>query len=95
MQVFSPHKMTRLRAEQGVSRRKLSDVIGVHESVLYRWETARTRPTPVSIAKIARALGVPYDDLFVEEEQPAASAGRERGRRSRGDNDGATTGGDS
>jgi transcriptional regulator with XRE-family HTH domain len=63
MQAFSDWLRER-RAERNWSQTDLSRASTVDSSNITRWETGATRPSPANLAKIAPALGVPYEDLL-------------------------------
>ena len=66
------HSTERLRAFVGpepdkkISQRKLARYVGVHESFINHLTSGRRRScTPVVATRIAEAIGVPLDILFV------------------------------
>lgn len=69
---FSPTKLQRFRLERGLSREALAKAAGVHYWSIQAWERGQHVPRGLSVAAVARALGVEFDDLF-EEQAPAAA----------------------
>jgi transcriptional regulator with XRE-family HTH domain len=64
MQRFSEWLASRL-LELGWSKGDLSRASGIADGVISRWSTDSTRrPSPASLARIAPALGIPYEDLM-------------------------------
>lgn len=45
------------RGELGYSVTQLARMVGVHRSTVEKWEKGVTKPSPLSIAKVSRALG--------------------------------------
>ena len=72
MSAFSPTKLRRFRCERGLTIKALAFAAGVDITSISHWETRRHVPTGASIGKLARALGVAFDDLF-EEQAPVAA----------------------
>lgn len=56
------------RAEKGLSQEALAAAAGVHQSRISRIELGLSTGTDSTRVKIARALGVPPNDLFPYEE---------------------------
>jgi transcriptional regulator with XRE-family HTH domain len=63
MQVFGDW-LHEQRTSRNWSQSDLSRASTVDSSIITRWETGATRPSPANLAKIAPALGVPYEDLL-------------------------------
>lgn len=45
------------RMEHGLSTEELAEIVGVHRTSIAGWEQDKFKPTNLSIAKVARALG--------------------------------------
>lgn len=57
-------KLERIRKEKGWSRKKLSEAAGVTEVSIYNFEKGKNKPTGVTLAKIARALEIDFEELY-------------------------------
>ncbi|WP_217923754.1 helix-turn-helix transcriptional regulator [Miltoncostaea oceani] len=58
-------RIRQARETRGISQAKLASLINVSPATVYRWETGRSEPPIGSAGQMARALGVPLDDLYV------------------------------
>lgn len=56
-----------LRADQELTQAQLARKAGVDVGTVIRAEQGTSRISPLSKARLARALGLPVDDLFAEE----------------------------
>lgn len=61
---FNRERLAELRVEGGLSREELGRRSEVSPSVLSRWESGEKGPSPESLARVARALGVVSADLI-------------------------------
>jgi transcriptional regulator with XRE-family HTH domain len=52
------------RARAGLSQEKLARKAGVHPVTISQWEMGRARMRAVSAGKVAKALGLPLEDLL-------------------------------
>lgn len=57
------HKIKTLREEKELSQERLAGLSGLHRTYISGLERGVRNPTITSLTKIARALGVPLDDL--------------------------------
>ena len=57
-------RLGELRIKQGDTFRSLSEKAGVHYSVISRLESGVNTTRPASAVRIAKALGVSFDELF-------------------------------
>lgn len=57
-------KVQALRLRRGISQERLAHIVGVHRTYLGFVERGERNPTLTKIEKIAKALGVPIQDLF-------------------------------
>lgn len=66
---FSPGKLRALREDRGLSRRQLSDAVGVDDSTVYYWETGRSAPSRQNkIDLLLSVLGATIEDLCESED---------------------------
>lgn len=52
------------RKERNLTQKKLAEFIGVSQSAIYYWETAKREPDIETIDKLSSALGVTINDLL-------------------------------
>jgi transcriptional regulator with XRE-family HTH domain len=71
-------KLRVLRAERGLTLRQAAERVRVRPATLSDIEHGRSQPHDVTLAKIAKAYGVPLADLL-EEPVPLADAPQETG----------------
>jgi len=58
-------RIQELRKEKNISQEKLAERVGIEPNNLSRIENGRNYPTPENLAKIASALKVSVDKLFL------------------------------
>jgi len=58
----------RLRLEKGWSQKRLAEEAGLSQSFIHSIEVGQKSPTIRSIRKIAKALGVPVEEIIREGE---------------------------
>lgn len=58
----------KFRLEKGWSQKKLAEEAGLSQSFIHSVETGEKSPTIRSIRKIAKALGVPVEEIIHEGE---------------------------
>jgi len=59
-------RIIQLRNQKGLTQQQLSDLTGLAASYLSRIENRHLEPRPLTLRKIATALGVPISDIFQE-----------------------------
>jgi transcriptional regulator with XRE-family HTH domain len=59
-------RIIQLRNQKGLTQQELSDRTGLAASYLSRIENRRLEPRPLTLRKIALALGVPMSEIFQE-----------------------------
>lgn len=73
-----------LRQAKGLSQSQLAKAAGLPTSTLKNWEQGRREPLFSAAYQLARALGISLDELasklFEEEQPPAPSAPKPKGR---------------
>jgi len=79
MQESLGHRLRVMRAERGLSLREAARRAGVVKETISEIERGHTHPYDVTLAKLARAYGVPVEDLL-EEPVPLAPAPPETGQ---------------
>ena len=57
-------RMRELRQQAGFSQEELADRCGLHRTYVGGIERGERNPSLMNIGRIARALGVPLEDLF-------------------------------
>lgn len=67
MLMVNTKKLVLARAQAALTVRELSKKSGVTTSTINRIEKGHIEPNPVTVGKIARALNVPVETLFLEE----------------------------
>ena len=78
------NRIEQARADLGLSRGELADLVGVHYQTMGYLERGEYNPSLELALKICRALGAPVEEIFSlgdVEYLPAAGA-RERGKNS-------------
>ena len=78
------NRIEQARADLGLSRGELADLVGVHYQTMGYLERGEYNPSLELALKICRALGAPVEQIFLlgdVEDIPAPSA-HERGRNS-------------
>lgn len=65
----SGHKLRELREAVGLSQTKLAELTGVTRNAVSQWEAGETQPSSRRLAKIAKALRVPIDQIITTPEQ--------------------------
>ena len=69
------NKLSHLRNKQGVSAKRLAELVGVQRQTIYAMEAGTYVPNTLVALRLAQVLGVKVEDLFtLEEIAPAASA---------------------
>lgn len=68
-----PEKLATLRKEQGLSQKKLADIVGIHISQIHRYEKGASQPTLDIIKKLAVALSVSADTLIFDKNERGPS----------------------
>lgn len=61
------------RKQKGLSQGKLSELLGVSQTAVYKWESGQTQPDIEMLKKLADLFGVTLDELC--DHQPAQTAG--------------------
>jgi len=56
--------MKRIRTEKGITQGDISRSLNLARSFISNIENGKTNPTLATIAKIAKAIGVPLEDLI-------------------------------
>jgi transcriptional regulator with XRE-family HTH domain len=73
--MFSPAQLRRLRERRGWSRRELGLQVGRCFESIRGYEQGKIVPPPVTVGRLAAALGVEYEALVTEDEGRTASTG--------------------
>ncbi len=60
-------KLRVLRERRGLTKKEAAELAEVSEVTLYRLESGKQTPYMPTVTKIARAYGVPLDELLEEE----------------------------
>jgi transcriptional regulator with XRE-family HTH domain len=58
------HPLTRIRSRVAMSQRELAKRSGVSQKTLSNIETGFRLPDPVTVGKIAQALGLEFDEVY-------------------------------
>lgn len=58
--------------KKGVSCSKAAREIGLSNSTVTKWKNTGAKPSSDTIGKVAAYFGVPVNDLFGEQKEPAA-----------------------
>jgi len=56
--------LKRIRAEKGISQGDIVKATGIDKALISNIENGKTNPTLGTIAKIAKAVGVPIEELM-------------------------------
>ncbi len=56
--------LKRIRTEKGISQGDIVKTSGIDKAMISNIENGKTNPTLATIAKLAKALGVPIEDLI-------------------------------
>jgi Zn-dependent peptidase ImmA (M78 family)/DNA-binding XRE family transcriptional regulator len=64
---FSPSRLSVARRRRGLTKRALADAVGVAESTIMAYESARRTPSPTITRRIARVLGFPISFFEAKE----------------------------
>ncbi len=68
-----------LRQERGWSQHELGVRLGLTGATIYNWERGKYEPTVSTFRKVARVLGVPMNQIAVnDEDRQQADQGGER-----------------
>lgn len=67
--------IARLRKDKGLKQIELASMLDVHPTYVTRWETDRVTPRGKALAKLAKALDVPLDELQTVAEQGSTRNG--------------------
>jgi transcriptional regulator with XRE-family HTH domain len=70
--------LARLRRSRGHSQRSLAEEAGLAISTIYQVETRQHAPSPTTLRKLAKALGVSIAQVLEATEDPEAHAAPER-----------------
>lgn len=65
-----PKRLQRLREQRGVSRRVLSELCGMNENQISRFEKGQRKPNQDALCAIADYFGVTVDYLLCREKTP-------------------------
>src|SRR5262245_6246779 len=72
------NRLSHLRNKQGISPKRLAELVGVQRQTIYAMEAGTYVPNTLVALRLAQVLGVKVEDLFsLEEDVAAASATRE------------------
>ena len=58
-------RIKELRKEKGLTQEQLAETVGIEPNNLSRIEKGRNYPTPENLSKIANALNVSVDKLYI------------------------------
>jgi len=56
-----------LREQRDISKNKLSDMVGVNQTTIGRWETNEITPSIDNVEEVAKALNVNLPDLLIKD----------------------------
>lgn len=56
-----------LRENKGISKNKLSELVGVNQSTIGRWETNEITPSIDNVEEVAKVLNVALPDLLIKD----------------------------
>lgn len=65
----SGHRLRELREAAGLSQAKLAELTGVTRNAVSQWEAGETQPSTRRLAKLAKALHVPIDEIMTSPAQ--------------------------
>ena len=63
---FSPDLLIKARIRARMTLKMLSEASGVSEQQINRYEKGKVPPRPLTVGKLADALGLDLDDLYTE-----------------------------
>ena len=58
-----------IRENRRISKNKLSEMVGVNQTTIGRWETEEIKPSIDNVEEVANALNVPLPDLLIKDLQ--------------------------
>lgn len=61
-------KLVLIRAERGLTVENLAKKAGISYKTLFCIEKNKSKPTPITIGKLAKALDVSLEDLLIKED---------------------------
>lgn len=64
-----PKRLQRLREQRGVSRRVLSELCGLNDKMVTRYEHGQRKPNPDALCALADYFGVTVDYLLCREDK--------------------------
>jgi len=56
-----------LREQKDISKNKLSEMVGVNQTTIGRWETNEINPSIDNVEEVAKALNVELPDLLIKD----------------------------
>ncbi len=56
-----------LREKKGISQNKMSELVGVNQTTIGRWETNEMTPSIDNVEEVAKVLNVPLPDLLIKD----------------------------
>lgn len=69
------NNVQKIRVTKEMTQRQLAELMGVQAQTISNIERAKHKPSPITLQKLSRVLGVPAEELFSDEdEQPASLA---------------------
>ena len=74
--VHQRHDLVNLRKAAGFTQESLAAEVGADRSAVWRWESGRSVPEPITQPRLARALGVTQRELatILARSEPVAAA---------------------
>lgn len=73
MLTLDTERLESARIKKGLSKSKLAQLVGIHPSSYLRILKGETQNAP-TLKRIADALGLSMEEIFIEEEQAAKTA---------------------
>lgn len=64
--MVQPSPLRLARKQAGLTQVQVAEALGVTQSVIVKWETAKTQPTMSVGLKLARLVGTPAEQLWGE-----------------------------
>lgn len=61
------NRVRELREQHGLSPAAFARLVGMSEKAVRQWESGARNPTKQSARRIARALGIPVDQVLVQD----------------------------